>query len=341
MKSPIRLVRNIDAGRLFDTFLLSSIVTVLVVRLYLHLSGYPQIGGNGLHIAHLLPGGLLMLAAMLVMMGAINRTSRDFAAYLGGIGFGLFWDELGKFITQDNNYFFKPAVSIMYVSFVALYLLTRYIIRRTYHPADYLANAIGLAMEGVIDELDEREYNRARELLAKSDRQHPLYKTAAAFIEQAKPTKQSQPFIVNRWASNVHAYFQMLIRRPRFAATLLTLFYIYGVGILAVVIGSLVLQGTFSDSILDIIAPGNQNNIFAIVSSAASAGYIVWGAWYIQTNRTHSALQRFETALLINIFVTQVFLFFSYQLTAIAALIVAIILLTAVRMLLSETSSNT
>lgn len=336
MKSPIRLVRNIEAGRLFDTFLVSAVVTVLFVRLYLHLAGYPQIGGNGLHIAHLLPGGLLMLAAMLVMMGAINRTSRDFAAYVGGIGFGLFWDELGKFITQDNNYFFKPAVSIIYVSFVALYLLTRYIIRRTYHPADYLANAVGLAMEGIIDELDEREYSRARELLAKSDPKHPLYKTAAALIEQAKPAKQSQPFVINRWASSLHSYFRQLIRRPRFAATLLTLFYLYGLAILLIVAGGLITSG----DIRAIIAPWSHN-IFAAISSAISAGYIVWGAWYIQTNRTHSALQRFETALLINIFVTQVFLFFSYQLAAVVVLIVAILLLAAVRILLSETASNT
>jgi hypothetical protein len=338
MKSPIRLVRNIDAGRLFDTFLLSSVLTVLIVRLYLHLSGYPQIGGNGLHIAHLLPGGLLMLAAILVMIGAINRTSRDFAAYLGGIGFGLFWDELGKFITQDNNYFFRPAASIMYVSFVALYMLTRYIIRRTYHPADYLANAIGLAMEGVIDELDPREYERARELLAKSDPAHPLYKTAAAFIEQAKPTKHVESFILARWATTFHAYFTSLVRRPRFAATIVTLFYIYGLGILAVVLGSLFLGKSLDHSVLPFIALGTQNNILALISSVASAAYIVWGAWYIQTGHTHRALQRFETALLINIFVTQVFLFFSYQFTAIAALAVALFLLAAVRMLLSETS---
>ncbi len=279
-----------------------------------------------------------MLAAMLIMVGAINRSSRDLAAYLGGIGFGLFWDELGKFITQDNDYFFKPAVGIMYVSFIALYLITRYIIRRTYHPADYLANAVGLAMEGVIDELDEREYTRARELLAKSDPNHPLYKSVAAFIEQAKPTKKAEPFIIDRWLSKFHACLQTIIRKPRFAAALLTLFYIYGLGILLVVVGSLVLKGHVNDSILDLVAPGNQNNAVSLISSAVSAGFIVWGAWYVQTNRTHSALQKFETAILINIFVTQVFLFFSYQLTAILALAVTVSLLVAVRMLLSETA---
>ena len=38
-------------------------MAVLVTRLYLTLTGFPKVGGGGLHLAHLLWGGLLMLAA--------------------------------------------------------------------------------------------------------------------------------------------------------------------------------------------------------------------------------------------------------------------------------------
>jgi hypothetical protein len=44
--------------------LISRIATVLVIRTELWLTNYPQLGGSGLHIAHLLWGALLMLLAI-------------------------------------------------------------------------------------------------------------------------------------------------------------------------------------------------------------------------------------------------------------------------------------
>ncbi len=117
--------RNEGRAEYHELLLVSSVATVVAVRVGLHLSGYPQIGGGGLHIAHLLWGGLAMLASVLLLLTYLSRRVMRIAAVLGGVGFGLFVDELGKFVTADNDYFFRPALSLIYVCFVLLYLLGR------------------------------------------------------------------------------------------------------------------------------------------------------------------------------------------------------------------------
>src|SRR6476646_6174294 len=116
--------RRMDLGSLQDTVLVCAVATVLVIRLQLWITNYPQLGGGRLHIAHLLWGGLLMLIAIGLLLSYLGPKVRRTAAVLGGIGFGFFVDELGKFITKDNNYFFKPAAAVIYVVFVLLFFLT-------------------------------------------------------------------------------------------------------------------------------------------------------------------------------------------------------------------------
>jgi len=98
-------------------------VSVALTRLVLQLSGYPQLATGELHIAHVLWGGLLLFAASLLPLVLANRWVYMAGALLAGVGVGLFIDEVGKFITRSNDYFYPAAAPIVYVFFVLTVLM--------------------------------------------------------------------------------------------------------------------------------------------------------------------------------------------------------------------------
>jgi hypothetical protein len=114
---------------LLDTYVISTVLTIVGIRLFLELTGYPQIGGNGLHIAHMLWGGIAMAVATLLLL-LIDKPNKSLVAVIAGAGFGFFIDEIGKFVTSDNNYFFRPTAFLVYISIVTLWLVARILIVR-------------------------------------------------------------------------------------------------------------------------------------------------------------------------------------------------------------------
>ncbi|WP_305093514.1 hypothetical protein [Prescottella sp. R16] len=164
-----RMLRDAHADVLVETFVVIGILTILVTRAYLHATGYPQIGGSTLHIAHALWGGLAMVIALVIVFSFLGALPRMVAVVAGGIGFGLFLDEVGKFVTQTNDYFFQPSVAIMYVVVVALLLLNRWIhdARRRSGSED-LANAAATAADGLVRGLTASRRDQARQQLRRA-----------------------------------------------------------------------------------------------------------------------------------------------------------------------------
>ncbi|PJF37797.1 MAG: hypothetical protein CUN55_20250, partial [Phototrophicales bacterium] len=104
-------------------------VTVIFTRLYLELAGYPQLGNDTFHIAHALWGGLCLTISASMMLIYLNQWIFVLSAVLTGIGLGLFVDEIGKFITQTNDYFFPLAAPLIYVSVLLVVMLYLFIQR--------------------------------------------------------------------------------------------------------------------------------------------------------------------------------------------------------------------
>ncbi|MBD0864061.1 hypothetical protein IA539_23110 [Gordonia sp. zg691] len=160
------VVRSVYGTAAVEWFLIIAIATILITRLYLQLTGYPQIGSGTLHIAHALWGGAAMMMALVTGWLFLGATARVVAIVLGGIGFGLFLDEVGKFVTRDNDYFYGPSAEIMYVLVVLVLLISR-IVRDVKRPTgvEALANAAVIAADGVAHGLPERRRRQAEEFL--------------------------------------------------------------------------------------------------------------------------------------------------------------------------------
>ncbi len=111
-------VRREEGAQYLLIAIVSFAVTVAVVRGFLDLTGYPQLGGAGYHISHVLWGGLLLFIAAVALLTIDTPVIYVAASILSGAGFGLFIDEVGKFITSDYNYFFPAAAPIVYIFFL-------------------------------------------------------------------------------------------------------------------------------------------------------------------------------------------------------------------------------
>lgn len=122
--------RTIRRLGVVDLFVGSGLLTIFAIRGFLATAGYPVVGNESLHIAHMLWGGLMLCGVTLYLLLA-KSPNKIAATLLAGVGFGLFIDELGKFITRDNDYFFKPAIMLIYLIFLIIWLGTRPIIARS------------------------------------------------------------------------------------------------------------------------------------------------------------------------------------------------------------------
>jgi hypothetical protein len=118
------------AERYLLLVIVAFIVAVVGTRWYLQATGYPQVGGGELHIAHMLWGGLLLVVGALLVLVVAAGWALTASAILAGAGTGLFIDEVGKFITASNDYFYPLAAPLIYGLLLALVLLFVVVRRR-------------------------------------------------------------------------------------------------------------------------------------------------------------------------------------------------------------------
>jgi hypothetical protein len=187
------MYRYIHYEGITNLFIFSGISTVVITRVFLHLTGYPQIGSHsGLHIAHVLFGGLLMMVSLMLLFTFISHIRFLLMnAVIGGVGFGLFIDEVGKFVTKDVNYFYKPAFVIMYVIFISIFLLFHLLQRYAVSQNELFLNSIESLKEAFLGNINTPKQQQALLYLTQCTAEPSLVPSMASYFSSLSPSPSS------------------------------------------------------------------------------------------------------------------------------------------------------
>lgn len=329
-----RPVRRQGSERYILITLFSFAISITLTRLFLELTGYPQLGNSELHIAHVLWGGLLLFIASLLPLLYANRWVYTMGAILGGVGVGLFIDEVGKFITANNNYFYPLAAPIIY----AFFLLTVLVYLRikgqpARDPRTELYTTLD-SLEEVIEhdlDLEEKQVLETRLKYIASQEDQPDLARLATELLNVLPSLQLVPDELSTWERtakywrNLEARF---ISRLRLKAALIG--GLFALGLISFVnIAKSVPVGPFRSSLEQILlhminsgqvrSMGGLNWFFARLALETSVGVLTLvSAGLLLAGKDRSGATLGSLAMLLSLMVVNLLVFYFDQFSTIA-----------------------
>lgn len=259
-----------------------------------------------------------MLIGIVLFAAFLNQPAHRVGAVLGGVGFGFFIDELGKFITSDNNYFYQPTISIIYIVFILMFFGFKFLDKQhRLTSKEYLLNALEITQNLALYQRNKHQKRTAINLLKKADPSEPFAKDLIEILEKYQPEQGNDKDIIDDTVDEVSSLYQKFVHHKYFTTVAVIVF------ILASLYGLL--------KIVEILTPylanPNQTPAFSqlaeLISTTLSTVFVVMGCARIFKNRLQ-AYELFKYALLVSIFITQVFTFYRDQLSAITILVINI-----------------
>ncbi len=315
-----------------ELWLITAIGAIFVVRLFLEITGYPSMGGKSLHVAHVLWGGLLMAVGMIILFIFLGRTLQSLGVLAGGIGFGLFVDEVGKFVTRDNNYFFQPSVAIMYTVFVVLYVVARWVLTSTrYSETEYLVNAINELKEVPIGRVTEDEKKVILFSLEKSGSKDQLAAGLKDVVIHIDTTAASRTGLFVHIRDGFYQWYRRLTAHSWFSKAVAGFFILQVLGSASIVLALLFDEGEMMAELENF----GFSDWAVLASNTICAIFITWGVLRLRRSRLE-AYKMFERSLLVQIFIGEVFLFYSDEFWAIPGFIFYLLLLIAIRFMMQR-----
>jgi hypothetical protein len=263
--------------------------------------------------------------------------ARQVTAIMGGIGFGVFIDELGKFITEDNNYFFRPAVGLIYALFVLLYLVFNFLTRsQKMSSREYQLNALSELEEAIAQDLDKSERAHIYKLLDASNKDSAMTRHLREFVDNIKVTAHVQPSRIRLLLRRIDSVYKNFWEQRRSNVLVRGVFITEIIILIGGVIYTIYsniddIEAVFAGS----LSYGRELIIGQVIASVVAGGFVLYGLSKLTSSR-YDAFEQFRRATLINIYLTQFFIFVRIQFDALPGLLINIALLLLITFVLRQ-----
>lgn len=330
VRSPYK-VRDLGSPALTEVWLVSAVVSLLSIRLYLQLTGYPQIGGSTLHIAHMLWGALGMVIAFGMLIIFASDVWKPAAVIIGGAGFGAFIDELGKFITKDNNYFFQPTIALIYAVLVILFLLSRSIDKiDKVTPSDHMFYAVQGIELLAIGRLDRDHQQAALRHLDAANYPSPFTDSLRGALLNADVLEEVQPPLILRWRHAFAAWYWKLVGNHLLWRAVTIIF-----AVRAIQIVGLIALGVWSGDFQ--LKDGLSFSEWGTLLSGVAAGaFATYGLILLYRKRRVRGLKALANSTLVSLLFGQFFAFAANQFAAFSGLLLELVILGVLRFWISS-----
>lgn len=319
-----------------------AIFSLLLVRIYLAVTDYPQIGRGTWHISHVLFGGIIMTAGMMINLMIQGRNVKKISTAVFGFGFGWFIDEIGKFLTKDYNYFFRPAIIVIYILFVSMFLLYRYLSKKKSENQIIFYSVLEDMEEVINDDLEKTEkrkmIDKLKSIIATEQGNIKMMATGLLSAIRNMTVKEDKKNLqLREWAIRMfNISYDRIFKRKMVVYSLFAYAIYFSV-----------------DKIVDILrigASGQKMNmiqkfytdysffgksdvymiVFKMAADLTASILFLIGARYFWLGKKNKGMNFFKYGLYVSIFLVSIFKFYFEQMGGLFEVVVAIILLQVV-----------
>jgi hypothetical protein len=277
-------------------------------------------------------GGAGMLIALLTSLAFLGPRARGFAAVVGGAGFGTFIDELGKFITSDNDYFFRPTVALIYVIFVLLFIAGERMATETDPtPDERLAQALDVITGAVLEHYPASQQEVATKLLANCDPKNPLVPALQGALVQIAAQPDQREWFAQRAAQRVTRGYAWLTGQRWFLKLVLVIAGAISLFSLRELTITVLAEPEASDLQVHI----DSLNGLLVFANLISGVLLLIGLIHLRGSVV-TAFRWFRRAVLVSLLVAQPLAFYQEQWTALIGLAINLLLLSALEFAIAQ-----